>query len=127
LYKQSQFAPPRAPKAPAGRASAKQSQFPDGQKGTRANKTTGAAGRGNYAKQSQFARPDRQGALADGGRSETKPISIRQTDPMDLESATVCQPHPTLCDRKEKVAGRPALAYNPAFGLGILKGTVDEI
>ncbi len=47
----------------------------------------------NRAKQSQFARPDRQGALADEGRSETKPISAWQADPRDLVSATVCRPH----------------------------------
>ena len=64
-------------------------------------------------------------------RGEGEPLaystSVRQTDPRDLESATVCRLHPTLCDRKEKVAAGAAVPYNPVFGLGNLKGIVDEI
>ncbi len=30
------------------------------------------------------------------GCGKTKPISVRQTDPIDVESATVCQPHPLI-------------------------------
>ena len=80
----------------------------------------GASGRGNCAKQSQLAlayRPSVRGPVVQtnpirgvnrakrtqfrertgeaGGRScETKPISVRQGDPAEPESVTVCRPHP---------------------------------
>ena len=73
-------------------------------------------------KQTQFAHPAPPRGADGQGHGETKPISVRQTDSMDLESATVCRAHPTLCGRKEKVAAAAVVAYNPAFGLEILKG-----
>ena len=87
---------------------AKRSQFPGaGTAGPRghdsilpgfhccARRTNKANGEGYRAKQSQSGRRP---------VVQTKPISARQTDPMDLESATVCRPHPRHRDRENSLA-----------------------